>query len=266
MNSKSLVKLSNAIGIISIVMLIYWVFVFISITVFRLKVFRENMTETFYLSIFGILALMFGALIINVMFNLTRIAERHNQDNVVSPKNTAKKLWLIFGLSFPLILVFLFGGDYLTSKKKERMLVASAKSIIENNMKKADKLLNYSFNKTWIMETSDILDTYSKTDTHFPHVSVIVADNMDNAQIFLGFGTYYWDRTDTKDPVKKNFIRETTKSERDYLNKVFSDENFDEIRFSARHGKYELFYPYVKDGKKIVLYFSDHQRYGKIGS
>jgi hypothetical protein len=246
-----------------------------SIEVFGLKVFRENMTETFYLSVLGILALMFGSLIINVMFNLTRIAEKHNQDNVNSTK-VFKKLWLIFGISFPIIFGLLFGGDYLTSKKKEQMLIASAKSIIESNIEKSDKLLNYNFDKKWINETKDILDIYSKTDTHFPYISVIVVDSIDNSQVFLSFRTYYSYEeieveivTDSiqlqKQPQKKSYIRQTTQIEREYLNKVFF-ENYDEIRFSARQGNYELFYPYSKDDKKIVLYFSDYQRYGKIGS
>ncbi|MFT3739183.1 MAG: hypothetical protein QM786_10535 [Breznakibacter sp.] len=265
MDNKSLVRLSNTIGIISIILLVYWVFVFISITVFGLKVFRENITETFYLSVVGILALMFGSLIVNVMFNLTRIAEKHNQDDLNASKRTSKKLGLIFGLSFPLIFGLLFGGDYLTSKKKEKMLVASAKSIIENNKEKSDKLLNYSFNEDWIIETDDILDIYSKTDKHFPYVSVIVADSIDKSQIFLGFRDYYGNLNDTIQPIKKNFIQQTTKEERDYLDNVFY-KNLDNVRFSANNGRYELFYPYLKDGKKIVLYFSDYQRYGKIGS
>jgi hypothetical protein len=49
------------------------------------------------------------------------------------------------------------------------------------------------------------------------------------------------------------------------LNKVFR-ENYNEVRFSARQGNYKLFYPHFKNGKKIVLYFSDYQQYGKIGS
>ena len=266
MNSKSLVRLSNLIGIVSIILLVYWVFIFISITVFGLKVFRENMTETFYFSVLGILALMFGSLIINVMFNLTRIAEKHNQDIVKSTK-PLKKIWLIFGLSFPIIFGLLLGGDYLTSKKKEQMLIASAKSIIESNPEKLDKLLNYRFDKEWIIETSDILDIYSKTDTYFPHVAVIVADEIDNSQVFLSIRTYwyYYERDTDSIPLKKNYIRQTTKVERDYLNKVFF-ENYNEIRFSASKGNYELFYPYSKNGKKIVLFFSDRQQYGKIGS
>jgi hypothetical protein len=66
-------------------------------------------------------------------------------------------------------------------------------------------------------------------------------------------------------PRKKNFIYETTKPERDYLNKVFKND-FNEIRFEAENGDYELYYPYFNNNKKIVLYFSDYQRYGKIGS
>src|SRR5688572_19263516 len=115
MNNKTLVKISNIIGIASILLLVYWVFIFISITVFGLKVFRENLTESFYLSIVGILALMFGALIINIMFNLTRIAENHNQNNNQESKQASKKLGVLFILSFPVIFVLLFGGDYLSS-------------------------------------------------------------------------------------------------------------------------------------------------------
>jgi len=81
MNLKTLVKLSNVVAAISIVLLIYWVFVFISVEVFGLKIFRENISQTFGMSVLGILALMGGSLMINVMFNLTRIAQKHNQDD-----------------------------------------------------------------------------------------------------------------------------------------------------------------------------------------
>lgn len=264
MNNKTLVRLSNTIGIISIVLLIYWVFVFISITVFGLKVFRENLTESFYLSVLGILALMFAALMINVMFNLTRIAEKHNQDDI-QVKATSKKLGLIFGLSFPIVFGVLFGGDYLTSQKKEKMLIQSAKSIIETNPEKTNELVNYSFDKKWIQRTNDILVIYSKTDKNFPYVSLIVMDTLEKSNVILGFRDYYAQWNDTISPMKKNFILGTTEEERDYLSKVFNS-NLKEVRFSASDGRYELFYPYVKNGKKIVLYFSEYQRYGKIGS
>lgn len=265
MNHKRIVKLSNTIGIISIILLLYWVFVFVSITVFGLKVFRANLTETFYLSIVGILALMLGALIVNVMLNLTRIAEKHNVDEVHTPTKGSKKIALLFALSFPIIGGLLFGGDYLTSKKKEQMLIESAKSIIEGAPDKTETLLHYAFTKEWLIKTNDILDLYSETDKNFPHVSVIVVDSIGGTRVFLGFWGYSGDLSDTTQPMKKNFIHETTKVERDYLNSVFLG-NTKEVRFSAYNGRYELFYPILKDGKKIVLYFSDYQRYGKLGS
>jgi hypothetical protein len=211
------------------------------------------------------LALMFGSLILNIMFNLTRIAEKHNQDNVNISKRLSKRIGFLFGLTFPLVFGLLFVGDYMTSKKKEKMLISSAKSIIENNKEKSDELLHYSFSESWMIEMDDILDLYSKTDKHFPYVSVIVPDSIDNSQVFLGFRNYYGKINDSIQPAKVDFICQTTKEERAYLYEVFYG-NLDEVRFSAKDGRYELFYPYIKDGKKIILYFSDNQRYGKIGS
>lgn len=266
MNNKKLVKLSNIIGITSIILLLYWVFIFISITVFGLKIFRENITEIFYLSVVGIIALMFGALIINIMFNLTRIAEKHNNDNIVIEKSTKNSLRFALWISFPIILGILFGGDYLTSKKKENLLISSAKSIIDNNSIKAEKLVSYTFNEKWIIETSEILELFSKTDKHFPNVAVIVADSIDNSRVFLAFNDFSnGSITDTIQPEKIDYIQQTSKEERDYLESVFY-KNTNQIKFNANKGNYELYYPFFYKGKKIVLFFSDYQRYGKIGS
>lgn len=264
MNPKQLVRLSNIIGIITIVLLVYWVFTFIIIEVFGLKVFRENMTQTFYMSVLGILALMAGALIINIMFNMTRIAQKHNQDEQVA--KTGKKVGWVLLVSFPILLVVLFGGDYMTSKKKERLLVESARSIIETNAKKSGHLVNYTFNENWIIETEDILEILSKTDDNFPHVSILVKDSIDSEPVFLGFNAYYrGNLPDTILPVKKIFITKTTQPERNYLNSVFEDGNED-YRYSSQDGRYELFYPYFKGKNRIVIFFSEYQRYGKIGS
>lgn len=264
MNPKQLVKLSNLIGVISIILLIYWVFTFITIEVFGLKVFRENLTETFYFSIVGILALMAGALMINLMFNLTRIAQKHNQDESVS--RGGKRMGIMFLVSLPIIFLALFTGDYLTSKKKENLLVKSAKSIIETNQKKSDHLVNYRFEEEWIVQTEIILEIMSKTDKNFPHVSILVKDSIDEEPIILGFTKHYHGTlNDTIAPKKRKFIRKTTQPEREYLETVFNGEN-DKYRYSSHAGRYELFYPYRKDGKEIIIYFSEYQRYGKIGS
>jgi hypothetical protein len=265
MNLKKLVKLSNSVALISILLLIYWVFVFVSVEVFGFKIFRENLSQTFAMSVLGIFALMAGSLMINVMFNLTRIAERHNKDDILEASAITKKLGWAFLLSFPLIFGLLFSGDYLTSKKKESMLIDSAKSVVEKYPQKIDGLINYKFDESWLIETDNTLDLMRKTDKNFPSVLVIVKDSIDNSEVFLGFRDYTKSTDLSYQPNKQGFILETTKPERDYLNKVFN-ENYNEIRFSAADGNYQLYYPYSKDGKRAVLYFSDLQRYGKLGS
>ncbi len=264
MNAKQIVKLSNIIGITSILLLVYWVFTFIMIQVFGLKVFRENMTETFYLSVLGILALMSGSLIINLMFNLTRIAEKHNLDEI--NKKSSRSSFITLLLIFPLITLILFGGDYLTSNKKEKMLIESAKSIVNNNKANNNKLLNYTFSKKYLKETADALKILSSTDKNFPSVTLIVKDSLKGSPVYLGFNSYF--RESIKEeilPQKADYIYETTQEEREYLNSVFNKNN-DEVRYSSHDGNYELFYPCKKNGRKIVLYFSEQQRYGKLGS
>jgi hypothetical protein len=265
MNNKSIVRLSNIIGVVSIILLVYWVFIFISISVFDLKILGDNVSQTFYLSVLGILALMFGSLITNIMFNLTRIADKHNQDDLMAPKELGKKAsWGII-LSFPLVLAVLISGDYLTSRNKELMLISSAKSIVENNPEKSDKLLNYGFHAQWVKETCDILEIYSRTDSHFPFVTVVVADTIDRTMVYLGFNKHHSNIQEGNLPEKTRFIQSTTQEEREYLDKVFQ-KNLEEVKFIASGGRYELFYPYRKNGKCMVLHFSESPRFSGYGN
>lgn len=265
MNLKQLVRLSNITGIIAIVLLIYWVFIFIIVEVFGLRVFRENLSETFYMSILGIMALLSGALMLNIMSNLTRIAEKHNIDKENS--SNAKKLMWAFLALFPILALLLFGGDYLTSKEKEKMLVKSAQSIVEINSKKGQHLVQYSFDKKWITETQNILDVLSKIDENFSQVSVIVRDTLDMEPVFLSFNrNELYHREDSLSHVMNYYIRKTSQQEREYLHAVFDDQERS-YRYSSHDGNYELFYPYQSNTNEVLLlYFSQYQRFGKIGS
>lgn len=261
MSPKQLVKISNTLGIVSILLLVYWVFSFILIEVFGLKVFKENITESFYLSVIGILALMVGALIINIMFNLTRIAERSDLHGIQVDSN--KKIIIILLIIFPLIASLLFLGDFITKKKKEKLMISSAKTIIIDNDVKSLQLLQYDFNETYINKSAEILKLFSKADTYFPYVSVITRDTINGSAVYLSFDSYsYENTTDTFPSMKINYIRKTTKEEREYLKSIFMSSS-NALRYSVCDGKYELFYPYRKDSKVVVMYFSDYQRYGK---
>jgi len=264
MNPKQLVRLSNIIGVISILLLLYWITTFITIEVFGLKVFKKNMTETFYMSILGILALMIGALMINIMFNLTRIAQRHNQDEPITETRRYGG-WVLIG-RIPLLIALLFGGDFLTTRKKEQMLVASASSIISAGSLTTNHLGNYRFDWEWIEQTADRLQILSRKDDALPYISVIIQDTLLGEPVFLDFRNYSM-RTlpDTLPPNKRDYIRETSGVEREYLNRIFEGKE-NQYRYSAHDGSYELFYPFDSGAKRMVIYFSEHRRYGKIGS
>jgi membrane protein DedA with SNARE-associated domain len=115
MNFKKMVKLNNTIGFVSVLALIYWVIIFITIQVFGLRVFKENTTTTLYFSILGILALMSGAFLINVMLNLSRIAERDKNEDLPAKKD--KKGIIIFLASIPAVICLLFLGSFISAKK-----------------------------------------------------------------------------------------------------------------------------------------------------
>lgn len=266
MNHEKIVKYSNIVGLISIILLVYWVFSFISIEVFGLKIFKENMTQTFYLSIFGILALMGGTLMINIMMNLTRIASRHDSDKVISSNLVKKRNWgLYFALSFPLLFALLFIGDKLSANKKKQYLINTAEYLIKEFPNKIDSVANYSFTESYLLETNKILDILTQPDKNIQHLSLIVLDNVEGTNTFLTIKDYNGRLEDTIQPNKINYIFRTSKEDREYL-KSCLEGNSTDMKFSASDGNYQLYYPYQKNGKKVVFYFSDYQTYGKYGS
>lgn len=266
MNLKQLVRLSNLIGIVSILLLIYWVFTFLLITVFDLRVFREDLTDTFYMSILGILALMAGALMMNLMFNLTRIAQKHNADELFAAKGTNKIGWILL-LLFPVLVLLLFGGDFITSTVRERTLTETARSIIDNNSMKMDHLLRYEFTYEWGSHTESILRILSETDSDFPQISVIVEDTLMSEPVYLMFTPrmYFAEDTVRFNDKKTAFMFKSSRYERDYFQSVFHGNN-EQTLYQVDKGNYELFYPVKNAGKQMVLRFSQYERYGKIGS
>ena len=98
-----------------------------------MRIFQERITETFSISVLGILAIMAGTLVVNVMFNLTRIAEIHDQDVPPSSPAAGRGKWLWFVLAFPVIAGLLFAGDHLSAQRKEKMLIWSVQAILASS-------------------------------------------------------------------------------------------------------------------------------------
>ncbi len=267
MNREQIIRLSNTVAMVAMVLLIYWVFVFISITVFGFKVFRENITQTFYLSVLGILALLAGAVVVNVILNLSRIADALAGSRPAKSRPAGKPrrlLWPAFILSFPVLFAMLYLGDVASSNKKRDYLTTTAGRIVEQNAADIERLAKYAFNQRYVEESRAILIRLSREVRRFPSVSIIVTDEIDRRRTFLVFTQHsYW--ADGGKNKRQDYLLSASIADRDYLRAVFEGQRQD-IRFSAHDGSYELYYPVKTSGKIIVLYFTDRSQYGKIGS
>ena len=285
MNAKKLVKATNIIGMVAVTLLVYWVFALILIQVFGLKVFREHITEIFLMSILGIFAVMGGTLMLNIMLNLTRIAERGQEEEVRGGRKTVYLLLAVF----PILAALLFGGNYLTIRQKRDILTQSSARIVKDNPAQIDALADYRFDLAYIRKTSEILDLMAKDNSSFKSAVIIVPDKIDNKPVYLAFSAdsrlnvggeavpaanqnveggdnFVMDRNGEKVMVKKmDYVYSPNLKEREYLQKVFAGQT-QEMRYEAEDGHYSLCHPYRKNGKTILLCFSDYQEYGKIGS
>ena len=290
MNAKNLVKACNMVGVVAILLLAYWVFAFILIQVFGLKVFREHISETFSLSVLGIIVLMAAVLMLNIMFNLTRIAERGQE---MPPSRSYRKWWLAAIAMFPLLAAILWGGDYLTRQKKQQILIQAAQQFMNEYPQKKVALADYQFSLAYLQRTSQYLNVLGKQDPQFDHISVIVADQIEGIPVYLSFSgkdsishhaqllpeqstadvLVYQEPQGEKaiSQVKKtDYVFAANAQEREYLQRVFAvnanANTLAEQRFVAENGQYELFYPYYDGKQAIVFRLSDYQRYGKLGS
>jgi hypothetical protein len=265
MKKKTIIELTNKISLVAILLLLYWVFIFIVNTVFKFKVFQENITESFYLSVMGILAILGGAVIVNVMYNMTIISEALGQkidEEKESKKKPDRVKWtIIFALSFPVIAGLLYLGDLRTSGAKERQIVKSAKYMMKNNKEDLEGIGNYSFDSVYVGKTIATLNLLSQQDEDFPTVHAIVRDSIYGKEHYLRFGGWYYGGFKNE---KANYIYSCSSKEREYLKEVFEGKS-NKHYFSAHDGNFELYHPVKTKNRIIVLYFTDYQRYGKSG-
>lgn len=263
MDTMKIIRITNKVALYSVGLLAYWVFIFVCITIFDFKIFRENITQAFYLSIIGVFAILGGAIVLNIMLNLTKIANHVNgQDDNLSTKNIGRKKWIALA-SFPIIFALLFLGDYSSSLKKKNVLIGSGESLIAEQMDSIEAMADYEFSDNYVNRTSSSLKLLSKVDESFPEITLILRDQIEGKPVLLGFTQRYY--SENMDFQKVDFIFSTSKEERAYLKSVI-DGKVSDYKFSANDGNYELYFPIKTQKRVIVMYLSDRQRYGKIGS
>lgn len=256
-------KLTNRIALVAVVLLIYWVFIFVATQVFGFRVFKENITQAFGMSIMGIFVVLLGAVILNIMYNLTSIAEAKSGVVPQSKPVNIKLASIAIAVSFIVIFVALYIGDIATSKSKESRLISSAESLVQEQFDVIEKIAEYEFTEEYLITVKSSINLLSKIDESFPRVTAILRGEIEGEKVLLGFNGYFSGKFEDKSP--SDFILGTSSEEREYLHSVF-DEADNKHHFSSNDGRYEIYFP-VKTAKGIiVLHLSEFNRYGKIGS
>ena len=211
------------------------------------------------------LAILGGAVIVNVMYNMTIISEalgqRREEEKEVKQKPGRIKWTILFALSFPIIAGLLYLGDLRTSGAKERQLVKSAKYMMKNNREDLEEIGDYNFDSVYVGKAGVKLKMLSQQDEDFPTVYAIVRDSIYEKEHYLRFGGWYYGSY--KDE-KAHYIYKCSAKEREYLKQAFEGK-INKHHFSAHDGNFELYYPVKTKDRIIVLYFTDFQRYGKSG-
>jgi len=259
----NIVKITNKIALITVFLLIYWVFIFVINTVFEFKVLKENLTQIFFMSIFGIFSILLGATILKIMYNLTAIAEGRARETE-NKRGMSKIPIVLFLASLCLITFLLYYADLRTSQKKEEFLVSSAEAVLEDQSDIVERLSDYTFSKEYIENANEDITVLSKVEEKYPNVTVIVRDQIKSNSILLGFNGRS-SFSDQQEPRKTRFILSTSSEERDYLNSVFDGTN-NQHRFSSSDGTYEIYFPAKTDKGTAVIHMSQRSRYGKLGS
>lgn len=265
---EHIIKRTNRCAIVSFHLLVYWVFIFISITVFDFKVFKENLTEIFFLSVIGIFVILTGSVVVNIMSNLTKIStvmgNRNSSSELVPPSKRKKSAFFLWAL-FPALFCFLFVADFASTMKREKLILSSAKYLLDENQGIISKFTEYSFNREYINQVSNSLRLIEKIDEDFPNVDLIISDEIEGKNVHLKFDSRDYSSNEKTEIRKVKYIFSSSKEEREYLQDVFFGQHKD-YRFSADGRYYELFYPVMINSKIVVLYLSDRKGYGKIGS
>lgn len=259
----NIAKTTNRIALITVVLMIYWVFIFVSTEVFGFRVFKENISQVFGMSILGIFAILAGAIILNVMYNLTSIAETKSGVKSESKPLNVKAISIGAVVSFALLFGALYVGDAATSLKKKSRLISSAESLANEQIDVIERIADYEFSEEYLTKIKSSINLLSKIDESFPQVTAIVTDQIQDKKVLLGLSGYYYGNFDEKSP--SDFILSTSAEEREYLYSVF-DGSEDSHRFSSNDGSYEIYFPVITDKGIVVLHLSEFSRYGKIGS
>lgn len=248
----NIVKIANKVALIAVVILMYWVFIFVCLNIFDFKIFIQDFSDVFLLGLVGIFSILLAAMILNIMLNLTAIAQgrvaKHSQ---VQSKSLSS---LMFIASLMAVFLLLYLGDVATTKKTESYLVSSASALVEQHEEAISRFANYEFSRTYIEKTRRNILLMGKVDRNFPSIAVVVRGDIENKTYLMTFNSHQQLEV-TNEPKKEDYILSVSNQDRKYLNAVFDGES-KQHRFSSGTSGSELFFPVETRYGMVVLHLS----------
>lgn len=258
----NIAKITNRTALVTVTLLVYWVFIFISCTVFDFTIFKEGLATAFGMSVLGIFAVLTGAIVLNIMYNLTAIAESRQ---AVPVATTTSRPWgKLFCASLLLILALLWAGDWANGRQREQQLIAAAELLVEQQQEVVARIADYEFGAAYINRTGQDLTLLGKIDSSFPNVTAITLDEIDGKPVLMGFGRHT-DLDEDKSPRKVDFIHSTEPEERAYLLRALAGKEQGH-RFHYDGRRYRLLFPVTTANGVLILQLSDYDRYGSFSS
>lgn len=268
MRTENKVKLANLaawIMIVTIAAIAFWFIAFITVEMFDLNVFTRRLGNSFF-SLLGFAAvLVLCSAIVNVSLNISLIAESKLQEMPDSQATSfPTRFYLIaFGLVGAL-LFFLFFGDKLSREREKSILMQEASDVSARYDKSISDIATYMGDTATVGKIPEILSFLSNQKSEFPSVSVITSDTYSQQLTYLEI-TQHSDEKSLKEPFFGRSFYNCQWQDCTYLKQFFTGAATDKLLWTEG-GDYRLYLPFNRNGKKFILLFSKHHRYGKVGS
>lgn len=288
MNHAVMVKWLNRLVVLVLVLLSYVFFIFVFSDIFNLKVFTRTGNNLFGYGVSGLFAVMGAALILNIMLNLSRIADgveqtvyhRNAEQHVATSQHKRWWLWLAgFLLSLVLIGGALLSGDRYTRMIKKRLMMATAAQVIQERSSQFNQIVSLPLTENdtaAVQAISDQLKLVRQIERHVDNIHLLLPARYHGEAVVVQLDQH----SAIADPIATDATLNTSKtpsvdvnnmlfssdmSQRQWLQRVFAGQET-APRYSYENDNYELFYPVKLHAGWVVFYFTDRHAYGKVSS
>ncbi len=281
MNPAQHVKWLNRLALLAMGLMLLLLLGWAVVQVFGLRVFTRSLTQAVVFGGVGLFAVLGACLILNVMLNLSRMADSlaalHKDTATVGMPASGgdSKRWLaLMGAAAVLMVAGLFAGDAHTRSVKKQRLIDTAQSVMQERSARLDAALTLpdSLQQPALLQNlARQLALIEQTDRHVDHIGLLLPARYLGEPVVVQVNRNWSNLRQDATVVEQGMARvelgdllfKTSADQRQWLFEAFAGRQPQPL-YRHEGGHYQLFYP-VKIGPDwVVLYFDDRQAYGKV--